>query len=296
MAATLEIDTASLAGSGPNGRIIAADIEQAAEEIAAGSRLPLRKSKISLDGPGEDSEGVSFEKAGGAYTDTPLSNIRRIIADKMLRSLNNSAQLTHHSSADARKILQLRKRIKSGQEGQYPEDINLNDMLCFAIIKALQSHPDMNAHFLGEHVRRFKGVHLAIAVDTERGLMVPVLKNAERLSLPDLGQSLKDIAAACKNGSIDPDYLRAEEASFTVSNLGAMGVEIFTPVLNLPQCGIIGINAITKRPVDLGDDTIGFVPYVGISLTYDHRAVDGAPASRFLQTVCENIAQFDPNI
>lgn len=120
-------------------------------------------------------------------------------------------------------------------------------------------------------------------MDTERGLMVPVVKNADDLSIQGLANQLKEVANACKKGSIDPDLLSSEAASFTVSNLGNYGVEIFTPVINLPQVAILGVNTIVPRPKDIGGGVYAFVPHIGLSLTYDHRALDGGEATRFVK-------------
>ncbi len=284
MATDLGVDIGLLHGSGPNGRIISDDVIAASERSEITKRAQPDASKAQAPTP------------EGEYTDKTLSNIRKIIAKNMQRSLQHSAQLTHHASTDARKILNLRKLIKAQKEERLPSTTTLNDMICYAIVDALKAHPEMNAHFLDDTTRSFHGVHMGIAVDTERGLMVPVLKNADRFTLGGLGQSLRELAESCRNGTIDPDLLAPTAGSFTVSNLGAYGIEMFTPVLNLPQCGIMGINTITQRPADLGDGTIGFVPYLGLSLTYDHRAVDGAPASAFLKSVCDRISNFDPKL
>src|SRR4030042_1663244 len=123
---------------------------------------------------------------------------------------------------------------------------------------------------------------------------VPVLKNADSYDLTEMSVQIQDLAARCKKGNIDPALLQSSEASFTVTNLGAYGIEMFTPVLNLPQAGILGINTIIKRPADLGEGGLGVVPFIGLSLTYDHRAVDGAPASAFLAAVKAYIESFDP--
>ena len=135
---------------------------------------------------------------------------------------------------------------------------------------------------MGDSTRNFSKVHLGLAVDTERGLMVPVVKNADDLSIQGLSTQLKEEANACKKGSIDPDLLSSEAASFTVSILGNYGVEVFTPVINLPQVAILGVNTIVPRPKNLGGGVYGFVPYMGLSLTYDHRALDGGEATRFV--------------
>lgn len=147
----------------------------------------------------------------------------------------------------------------------------------------------MNAHFMGDSLKLFDSVNLGIAVDTERGLMVPALRNANDYNIEGLSRRLKTLAADCRQGNIDPDLLSSEAAGFTVSNLGGFGIEMFTPVLNLPQTGILGVNTITYKPADTGDGTIAFIPHIGLSLTYDHRAVDGAPASAFLQEVKKSI-------
>lgn len=216
--------------------------------------------------------------------------MRRIIAKAMHASLQNSAQLTHHLGADARRILELRKQVKSANEsGKLSANITLNDMVCFAVIKALKKFPNVNTHFLGDFIRYFNKVHLAVAVDTERGLMVPVIKNADDLSIAGLSNQIKELANACKTGSVNPDILSAESGTFTVSNLGNYGVEMFTPVINLPQSAILGVNTIVPRPKDLGDGVYAFVPYIGLSLTYDHRALDGGEATQFLKQIAIEI-------
>ena len=192
--------------------------------------------------------------------------MRKLIAKAMYASLQNSAQLTHHLSADARGILALRKKVKKAVDNGYPTNITLNDMVCMAVIRALKKFPQVNSHFLGDSVRLFSKVHLGLAVDTERGLMVPVVKNADDLSIQGLANQLKEVANACKKGSIDPDLLSSEAASFTVSNLGNYGVEIFTPVINLPQVAILGVNTIVPRPKDIGGGVYAFVPHIGLSL------------------------------
>jgi pyruvate dehydrogenase E2 component (dihydrolipoamide acetyltransferase) len=216
--------------------------------------------------------------------------MRRLIAKSMYASLQNSAQLTHHLGADARRILDLRKKAKAAFEsGKLDVNITLNDMVCFAVVKALKKFPEVNAHFFGDSKRYFRKVHLGLAVDTERGLMVPVLRNADDLSITGLSGQLREIAAACRSGSVNPDILAAEAGTFTVSNLGNYGVEMFTPVINLPQSAILGVNTIVPRPKDLGDGVYAFVPYIGLSLTYDHRSLDGGEATRFLKQIATEI-------
>lgn len=299
------IPAPSLAGSGPYGRVIERDVQAAIE--ASPKTTPLAKAIIKETG------GVAPEKGSGlagmakgadisapknhVYASDseikPLSNMRKLIAKAMHTSLQNSAQLTHHLSADARRLLELREKVKAAMKEGYPTNITLNDMVCLAVIKALKQYPQVNAHFLGDSTRIFNKVHLGLAVDTERGLMVPAVKNADDLSIQGLANQLKEVANACKKGSIDPDLLSSEAASFTVSNLGNYGVEIFTPVINLPQAAILGVNTIVARPKDLGGGVYGFVPHIGLSLTYDHRALDGGEATRFLKQIANEIEQLD---
>ena len=142
-------------------------------------------------------------------------------------------------------------------------------------------------------MRIFNVVSLGCAVDTERGLMVPCVKHAEDLNIIGLSKALKKVAEDCKKGSINPDLLSAEGASFTVSNLGGFGVEWFTPVINVPQSAILGVGTIVPRPKDLGAGVYAFVPYLGLSLTYDHRALDGGEATRFLKQVAVEIENLE---
>jgi pyruvate dehydrogenase E2 component (dihydrolipoamide acetyltransferase) len=285
----LGIDPATLMGSGPMGRIIERDVRQASETTGSngpagfsGSKLPAasRTWVYSLN------EGEEVRK---------ISNVRKIIAANMQASLQNSAQLTHHMSADARRMLTLREQVKARLEKGSGTNVTINDMVCFAVIRALRKTPAMNVHFLDDQIKQFQRVHLGIAVDTDRGLMVPALRNADEYTIQGLSLRLKELAENCKKGNIPPELLASTSGTFTVSNLGAYGVELFTPVLNLPQVGILGVNTILHRPADTGGGTLGFIPFIGLSLTYDHRAIDGAPASAFLREIKQQIETIDFN-
>jgi pyruvate dehydrogenase E2 component (dihydrolipoamide acetyltransferase) len=289
MAELKGIALANLPGSGPNGRIIVRDIEAVATRPVSAATAPPVPVSAATAPP----VPVAPPVIQGEFEDKPLSNIRKLIAKAMHASLQNSAQLTHHLGADARSILSLRKKVKIQQEAGKEGNITLNDMICFAVIKALKSHPHANVHFLGESIRSFRKVHLGIAVDTERGLMVPVLRNADDFSLAGLSNQIAQLASACRAGNVDPDLLQPDAATFTVSNLGNYGVEMFTPVINLPQACILGVNTILERPTRMEDGTFGFVPFLGLSLTYDHRAIDGGPATLFLAEIKKEIEQFN---
>ena len=297
----LGIPYENLEGTGPRGRIIARDIESAVKTVP--SMTPFAKDKASSEGlsaapsvtglGGRVSAGdlVAFNPVyGDDFEVKKLSNVRKLIARSMSQSLQNSAQLTHHMSADARNVLALRKSFKKKLEtGEIAANITINDLVCFAVIKALKKFPQANTHFIGDRMRWFRKVHLGLAVDTERGLMVPVVKNADDLSIEGLSAQLSAVAGQCRKGSIDPELLKPEAASFTVSNLGNYGVEMFTPVINLPQTAILGVCSVIPRPKDLGDGIYGFVPMMGLSLTYDHQALDGGEATLFLKEIKEQI-------
>jgi pyruvate dehydrogenase E2 component (dihydrolipoamide acetyltransferase) len=263
----------NLSGSGPNGRIIARDIEKGISEKITDIKI----AQIS----------------GSDFKEQPLSNVRKLIARAMHASLQNSAQLTHHMSADVRSLLEARQKIKdklSSDKNQ--QDITLNDMVCWCVIRALEKFPEANSHFLDDRIRTFHKVHLGLAVDTARGLMVPAVKNTDEMDLIKLSKELKSVAEACKKGSINPELIQSAAATFTVSNLGNYGVEMFTPVVNLPQVAILGVCTIINRPASIGNNIFGFVPYIGLSLTYDHRAIDGGPATLFLKEIKDQIEAF----
>ncbi len=303
------VNTATIKGSGPGGRIIARDVEAAAVPmsglakamVAEGGKVaPAAGSGLAGAVKGGDlktwkpnhSENLAGE--GEDFTVEKMSNMRKLIAKSMYNSLQNSAQLTHMLGADARRIQALRKKAKKAlEEGRIDANITINDFVCYAVIKALQKFPSVNSHCLGDSMRIFKTVNLGCAVDTERGLMVPAVPHADELSITGLSKELKKVAEASKKGSINPDLLSPEAASFTVSNLGGFGVEWFTPIINVPQSAILGVGTIVPRPKDLGGGVYAFVPYMGLSLTYDHRAIDGGEATRFLKQVATEIENLE---
>lgn len=306
VAAKEALNAEQLTGSGPGGRVIEKDVKAALEnrpKLSGVAKKMVAEEGLNVQGTGSGLAGTVTSADfttpvnalyGVDYEDKKLSNMRKIIAKSMHASLQNSAQLTHHLGADARRMLELRKKAKSALEaGKLSVNITLNDMVCFAVIKALKKFPNVNSHFMGDAMRLFNKVHLGLAVDTERGLMVPAVRNADDLSITGLASQLKEVANSCKKGAISPELLAAEAATFTVSNLGNYGVEMFTPVINLPQSAILGVNTIVPRPKDLGEGVYAFVPYIGLSLTYDHRALDGGEATRFLKQIAIEIENLE---
>ncbi len=299
LAAQKGVDTAQIAGSGPYGRIIERDVMAAATPKSGLAKAIMAEGGFASPAHGSGLNGMvkasdltawTPDAQGEDFTVEKMSNMRKLIAKSMYNSLQSTAQLTHMLGADARRIQALRKQAKKALEvGKIDVNITINDLVCYAVIKALLKFPKINSHCLGDAMRLFSTVNLGCAVDTERGLMVPTVKHAENLSITELSKALKQVADDCKKGSINPDLLSSEGASFTVSNLGGYGVEWFTPVINTPQSAILGVGTIVPRPKDLGAGVYAFVPYLGLSLTYDHRAIDGGEATRFLKQVAKEI-------
>ena len=261
--------------TGPNGRIIERDI------VELSKHAPAQAAEPSVAAAAQAAPAAAAE-----YEDIPLSHVRKVIAKSMHESLSNMAQLTHNFSFDATQMLALRKQLKAHAEEMGLANITLNDIVLFAVSRVLMNHKDLNAHFLDDKMRVFENVNLGMAVDTPRGLLVPVIRNANKLSLNEIAVQAKKLAKAAQEGSINPDDLNG--GTFTVSNLGSFGVESFTPVINPPQTGILGVDTIQTK-VRVVDGEIQAYQSMGISRTYDHRALDGAPASRFAQELCKTL-------
>lgn len=269
--------------TGPMGRIIERDINA------------LLDRSIYV-GAGAAEEPTAAAPAAAAapeveYEDVKLPNIRKVIAKSMHASLSSMAQLTLNASFDATKIMSLRAAFKAKGEALGMNNVTLNDMVLYAAAKTLRGHRDLNANYLDDRdiMRYFTHVNLGVAVDTPRGLLVPTVFAADTLSLNELSAQTKTLISEAKAGTISPDKLRG--GSFTVTNLGSMGIESFTPVVNPPQTGILGVGTITRR-VKTVDGQDVFYDAMGLSLTFDHRALDGAPAARFLRELCIGLENF----
>ncbi|MYD11800.1 MAG: 2-oxo acid dehydrogenase subunit E2 [Chloroflexi bacterium] len=293
------IDYQAVTGSGPGGRIIERDIEAALRRGAAKvtpvaqAMLDSGDYELAADHP----RGRRVSKADllpvadeSAEKSTPLAGMRKTIARRMRDSLQSTAQLTLNASADARALQTFRRRLKASEAALGLNVISINDLLLFAVSRTLPGFPALNALFENEIIYPQAAIHLALAVDTDRGLMAPVIRHAESLTLRQLSAEARRLAEACRAGTIQPDELKG--GSFTVSNLGALGIESFTPILNPPQVGILGVGAINLKPVQQDGD-VAFIPHIGLSLTINHQVVDGAPAARFLQQLSANLAQID---
>lgn len=296
------VDISQISGSGPAGRVIERDVKAALDgkapmtpaaqaKAAAGGAVPSIGSglggRVLAGDIGKEITSLEFP---GAVTEIPVKGVRKLIAGRMLDSLQNTAQVTLNASADASSIMNYRKQCKAAPEELGVGGINLNDSVLYIVAQTLGEFPELNAHYADDKIKQFAEVHLGFAVDTPRGLMVPVIRHANRLSLQQISMEAKRLGMACIEGTIEPDLLSG--GTFTVSNLGVFGVESFTPVLNAPEVGILGVCAVQPKPVMNGED-VDFVPHMGLSITFDHRALDGAPAAKFLARLKQKFAAFE---
>lgn len=277
-------------GSGPGGRVTSKDLVRAGEQKSRRAGEVLERIPPAGAAQAPVSIAAPSPLAPGEVEIIPVKGVRKVIAERMLQSLQTTAQLTIHASADARALQALRKRLKESPEAMGLRGITINDLVLFAVARTLPAYPGLNALFTGTEIHQYRSVHLGVAVDTPRGLMVPVIRAAEALSLRQLSAEAKRLATACLESKITPDELTG--GTFTVTNLGAFGVESFTPVLNPPQVAILGVCAIQPKAVEV-DGEIRFIPHIGLSLTINHQVVDGAPAARFLQALGQAIAAVD---
>ncbi len=305
------VDVSTLTPTGPKGRVIERDVLGALEGrepltpaakaalIEGGLQAPEKGTGIggrvlSSDlTAGHVASASAVEQADfpGAFTETPVRGVRKVTAKRMHESLASTAQFTMNAYADATALQALRARFKASAPELGLQKVTINDLILFAVSRTIGQFSFMNSHFLGDRMITFDHVHLGCAVDTPKGLLVPVVRFADRLSLKQLSDEFKRLAAASIEGKAQPDDLTG--GTFTVTNLGAMGIDTFTPVINVPEVAILGVGTISMRAIEDAEEDMVFVPHIGLSLTIDHQAVDGAPAARFMKALCENIASID---
>jgi len=243
-----------LAGSGPGGRVLEEDLRKAYQESQPAERI---------------------------------SSIREKVARRMRESLSTTAQYTLHTSARAAGLLSLRARVKASAE---LAQITIGDMVLFCTARALMDAPALNAEFVDGRISRHAEIHLGFACDTERGLLVPVVRECRNLRLPELSARVRQLAEQAAAGTVAAEDLKG--ATFTVSNLGSLGIEFFTPILNPPQVAILGVDAIQLKPVRTPGG-FEFIDSIGLSLTCDHQVIDGAPGARFLKILTQKIEQIE---
>ncbi|KUF30498.1 branched-chain alpha-keto acid dehydrogenase subunit E2 [Bacillus cereus] len=254
------LDIKALVGTGPGGRITKADVLKALEERVANPEVPEQEES----------------------TVVPVTGMRKAIASRMHASLQNSAQLTLTMKVDVTDLVALHKDIAEVVQKRYENKLTITDFVSRAVVLALREHKEMNSAYIDDAIHQFEHVHLGMAVALEKGLVVPAIRFANNLSLVELSKEIKDMAQKARAGSLSSDDMHG--TTFTISNLGSFGIEYFTPVLNTPETGILGIGAIEHVPVYKGKK-IKKGSMLPLSLTFDHRVLDGAPAAAFLRTI-----------
>jgi len=278
-AAGLALD--SLVGTGPQGRITKEDVERRIAEREARSSAPTPPAEpvvASRPNPAP----VPADAAAESAERVPVTGIRRTIASRMTASLRDSAQLTLTMRADITALIALQKQMNEVTQREHDIKLTVTDLIAKATVLALQQHKEMNSAYLGDEIHRYGHVHLGIAVALDRGLVVPVIRHAETRTLLDLSRQIKSLAARAREGKLEADEMQG--STFSITNLGAYGVDFFTPVLNPPESGILGVGAVQDTPVFVGDE-VKKRSLLPLSLTFDHRVLDGAPAAEFLRTL-----------
>jgi 2-oxoglutarate dehydrogenase E2 component (dihydrolipoamide succinyltransferase) len=297
LAAQHDVDLSTLTGTGVGGRIRKQDVLAAAESAKKAAEAPPAQ-------PQETAAPAAAPSAAPAAAATPsplrgktekLSRLRKVIAARMVESLQVSAQLTTVVEVDVTAISRLRDRVKASFEQREGVKLSFLPFFAKAAIDALKTYPQVNASVDTEAgtVTYHDGEHLGIAVDTERGLLVPVIKDAGDLSIAGLARKIADLAARTRENKVSPDELSG--GTFTLTNTGSRGALFDTPIINQPQVGILGTGTVVKRPVVISDpnlgETIAVRQMVYLALTYDHRLVDGADAARFLTAIKQRLEE-----
>jgi 2-oxoglutarate dehydrogenase E2 component (dihydrolipoamide succinyltransferase) len=288
LAAENDVDLESLKGTGVGGRIRKQDVldaAKAAQEAAAPAPAPAQPAAATSAPAPSAPGGASVSPKRG--TTEKMSRLRQTIAKRMVESLQVSAQLTTVVEVDVTKIARLRAKAKSEFERREGTKLSFLPFFALAAVEALKAHPSVNASVDGDQITYHGQENLGVAVDTERGLLVPVIKDAGDLNIAGLARKIADLADRTRNNRITPDELGG--GTFTLTNTGSRGALFDTPIINQPNVGILGTGAVVKRPVVVNDadggETIAVRSMVYLALSYDHRVVDGADAARFLTTM-----------
>ena len=296
LAAELSIDLANVAGTGVGGRIRKQDIYDAAERARALSTAPVAAQAAAPVAAAPSSEVKTSSPTTVVAsplrgTTVPMTRLRKVIASRMVESLQTSAQLTTVVEVDVTKIAKLRAKAKGAFQEREGVNLTFLPFFAVAVCEALKQHPVVNSSIDGENIVYHGTENLGIAVDTERGLLVPVIKDAGDLNLGGIARRINDVALRTRDSKINPDELSG--GTFTITNTGSRGALFDTPIINQPQVAILGIGSIVKRPVVIiesdGEEKIAIRSMVYLAISYDHRIVDGADAARFLGTLKERL-------
>lgn len=271
MAEDQGIDISDVNGTGGNGRITKLDIERY-EPGPSASETSEQKAAPSVDEYGAGLEGM-----------------RKTIAQRMMRSVNTTAQVTNQQKIDVTELMEFRKEIKAKVNQSLDNgEISVNTLVTRAAILALKEHPDMNAWYYDGEYTRVEEIHIGMATDMDEGLVVPVVRNAENMSLSVLGPKIKEVTSKARKGTLEGELYSG--STFSITNLGGAGVEYFTPIINTPEVAILGVGAIQKTLEFDKDKNVVEKLKLPLSLTYDHQVIDGAPAGRFMKTMEEYLS------
>ena len=262
------IDVNTLTGTGPEGRIVREDVERA---IAAKTQAPVAPKVAE-----------SREAPAGIPETIALSGMRKVIFDRMGQSWREAARVTLFADADVTELVHLRQTKAAEWERRFGLKPSYSDLIHLAVARALREEPRINCRLDGQAVRVRQEVNLSVAVDLGEGLVAVVIKDADKKSLGDIARVARDLAERARSGRLASDDMA--DGTFTVTNLGGLGVEYFTPIINQPQAGILGVGKIMEKPVVLGGG-IHVRSMLTLSLVFDHRLLDGAPAAKFLAKV-----------
>ena len=284
MASDLGVNLGNVQGTGVGGRIRKEDVQAAAVKPVAASVAPA----VPAQSPSRPTNVAVSPLRGQVVT---MSRLRKVIAARMVESLHVSAQLTTVIEVDVTKIARLRDKAKSNFEAREGVKLSFLPFFAVAVCEALKQHPVVNSSVEGDQITYHAAEHLGIAVDTERGLLVPVIHDAGNFNMGGIARQIADLAARTRENKITPDELGG--GTFTLTNTGSRGALFDTPIINQPQVAILGLGAIVKRPMVVpgedGGETIAIRSMVYLALSYDHRVVDGADAARFLVTLKERL-------
>jgi len=295
LATELGVNLSTVTGTGVGGRIRKEDVEAAAPKAAPAPVSPTPAAPVAsapaAPGAPAKSSGASAAVSPLRGTTVKMSRLRKVIATRMVESLQVSAQLTTVIEVDVTKIARLRDRSKSTFEAREGVKLSFLPFFAVAVCEALKQHPVLNSSVEDDQIIYHGAEHLGVAVDTERGLLVPVIHNAGDLNMGGIARKISDLAARTRENKVTPDELGG--GTFTLTNTGSRGALFDTPIINQPQVAILGLGAVVKRPMVVkgedGGETIAIRSMVYLGLSYDHRVVDGADAARFLVTLKERL-------
>lgn len=281
------VDLATLKGTGVGGRIRKQDVLDAASAAKAAATPAAAVAPTSATAPAATTAGAGTAVSPKRGTTEKMSRLRKVIATRMVESLQVSAQLTTVVEVDVTKIARLRDKAKRDFETREGTKLSFLPFFALAAVEALKTHPTVNSSVEGDQITYHGSENLGVAVDTERGLLVPVIKNAGDLNIAGLSRRIADLAERTRTNKVSPDELAG--GTFTLTNTGSRGALFDTPIINQPNVAILGTGAVVKRPVVVkdsdGGETIAIRSIVYLALSYDHRVVDGADAARFLMSM-----------